>query len=105
MNCDRGVKGWGVRALLCALLFCGCGYSEISPTAYEYAKAIYSLSNRRATDKIAAVEERIAAAAESGELTLNEAGWLNDLCEDCRAGRWEKAQAAARRMMEDQVRR
>lgn len=105
MNYERGVRGWGARALLCALLCCGCGYGEISPTAYEYAKAIYSLSNRRAADKLSAVEAQIAAAAESGQLPPHEAAWLNDFCDDCRAGRWKDAQEASRQMMEDQVRR
>lgn len=82
----------------------GCGYGEVSPETYQYAKALYSLSNRQQEERLAMVEEKIAAAAESGEISSTEAGWLQAICADCRSGDWQKAQSAARRIMQDQVR-
>lgn len=81
----------------------GCGYGPISPTGYEYAQALYSLSNRQSSDRIDAVQAQIEAGMESGELPTQEAEWLLDICELCREGDWESAQANARRMMADQV--
>lgn len=112
MNCERKgfghrASGIGKRGLLAATVLAvvsvGCGYGEVSPVTYEYAKALYSLSNRRAAERIDAVETQIAAAAEAGELPQREAGWLLDICGQCRNGDWDGAQAAARRMMSDQV--
>ena len=81
----------------------GCGYGQVSSTGYEYAKALYSLSNRQSADRVDAVQAQIDAAAESGELPAQEAEWLLGICEQCRDGDWESAQANARRMMVDQV--
>ena len=81
----------------------GCGYGEVSPAAHEYAQALYTLSNRQSADRIDEVAGKIAAAATAGEVTAREAGWLNDICDQCRSGSWADAQAAARRMMEDQI--
>lgn len=91
----------GLAALM---TIAGCGYGPVSPTAYQYSKALYSLSNRQAADRIDGVQTQIEQAREAGELPPHEAGWLTDICDHCRAARWDEAQAAARRMMEDQVR-
>ncbi len=107
MNSEQALYGRyaTLGVLLSFVAFSGCGYGEISPTGYEYAKALYSLSNRQAAERVDAVEKQIEAAAKADELPAHESGWLLEVCEDCRAGRWKEAQAAARRMMEDQVRR
>lgn len=81
----------------------GCGYGQVSSTGYQYAQALYSLSNRQSVDRIDAVQAQINAGVESGELPAKEAAWLLDICEQCREGDWESAQANARRMMDDQV--
>lgn len=93
--------------LLCLAALCvvGCGYGELSPTAYEYAKALYSIGNRERGEKIEPIRAQIAASAEAGELSKSERRWLVAICDDCDAGRWEEATAAARRMMQDQVTR
>ena len=89
--------------LLVLVVVVGCGYGEVSPTAYGYAKALYTLSNTQAADRIDEVAAKITTATEAGELSQREAGWLNDICDQCRSSNWSDAQQAAKRMMRDQV--
>ena len=107
MRCSPSIRSLTLTAGVALLLatFTGCGYGEVSPTAYEYAKALYSVSNRQSVEKIAAVRAKIDASLDAGDLAPHEADWLTEVCDDCEAGRWEKATERARRMMEDQVRR
>lgn len=83
----------------------GCGgYGPISPGAYQHATALYGICNQQAAarlDEFAVLVERSRAA---GELTDQEAGWLDAIVGDARAGNWTDAGAACRRMMTDQVR-
>lgn len=82
----------------------GCGgYGEVSPVAYDYSMALYSLANRQDSDKLPAVAEQIDASHTAGDLTDREHGWLRDILADAEAGDWQSASAAARRMMQDQV--
>jgi len=90
-------------AAVVLLTLSGCGYGPISSTGYEYAQALYSLSNRQSADRVDGVQAQIDAAAQSGDLPAQEAEWLLDICEQCRDDDWESAQANARRMMVDQV--
>lgn len=89
--------------ILICVLVAGCGYGTVSSNAYEHAKGIYTLANMKAENALNATEQAIAENAAAGKITPREAGWLNDLCSDCRAGRWKEAQSGARKMMEDQT--
>ena len=90
---------------LLLLLCLGCGdYPEISPTAYQYAKALYSVTNRQRTEKLPAVSGQIAAAEQRGKITSQEAEWLKAIIDDADRGDWQTAQAETRKMMTDQVR-
>lgn len=89
--------------LLAMVAIMGCGYGPVSDTAYQYAKALYSLSNRQSADRVETVRQQIVAAQDSGQLSSREANWLFDICDDCQAEQWKAASQAARRMMEDQV--
>jgi hypothetical protein len=103
-NCKKRAIPFQLSAISFVFLaIVGCGYGEVSPTAYGYAKALYTLSNTQAANRTDEVANKIAAAAEAGEVTQREAGWLNDICEQCRRGDWAGAQEAAKRMMRDQV--
>ncbi|TWU00286.1 hypothetical protein Pla108_12350 [Botrimarina colliarenosi] len=94
----------GVLAIVVALLVvAGCGYGEVSPKAYQFAKTLYGLCNRQTSEAIDPVAVQIGAAREAEEITQREADWLDAILNDARAGDWSAAQAAARRMMEDQV--
>ncbi len=89
--------------LLCAT---GCGsYSGASPRTYEYAKALYSICNRRADDKLAEVASRIEADAASGEISSSEASWLRGIVADAQGGDWQGAMREARDLMVDQTHR
>ena len=93
--------------LACVLTFIlvlvGCGYGEVSPATYQYAKALYSICNRRAESQLDQAGEQIEAARSRGELSEQEAKWLKQILDDAAEGDWEAATKAARRMMEDQV--
>lgn len=89
--------------VIAALMPSGCGYGPVSDTSYQYAKALYALSNRQSTDRVDAVQAQIDATEEAGELPPREAKWLRDICAQCRDGNWDAAQANARRMMTDQL--
>jgi hypothetical protein len=98
--------GWLQIALLGTICVwgIGCGgYGEISPSAYQYAKALYGISNRQREEKLAAVDAQILAAYDRGEISAQEAEWFDLIIEDAANGHWIAAQTAARRMMEDQV--
>lgn len=82
----------------------GCGYGEVSPTAYQYAKALYSISNRQAEHQLDAVTQQIQESQQQGELQGSEAAWLQSIIEQAREGQWKEANQAARQIMEDQIR-
>lgn len=93
---------------LCAASFLftiGCGYGQVSPTTYELAQSLYTVSNRRLTDQLEAVEQRIELAQENGEVSSQEAEWLNAIANQAKRQQWKKAMKSARRVMEDQVSR
>ena len=94
------------KILACALLCLsvGCSYYQgISPTAYQYAKALYSVTNRRRSEKLYQVSGLIAASQQEGQITEQEVEWLERIIEDARNGDWQTAQKVARQMMSDQV--
>ncbi len=95
----------GGLLLAVSILLAGCGgYGEVSPMTYEYAKALYGISNRHAEGKLPSVGQQITKAQMRGEISDREAGWLIAIVDDAAGGRWKAAQREARRIMEDQVR-
>ena len=86
-------------------LLLGCGYGKVSPTTYEFAKALVSVTSRRASDRLPELETRIGEAAAAGELTETEAVWLMAIVNDAQQEKWAAASAAARQIMDDQVER
>lgn len=100
---SKTVRRGCVLVLLGGLMFAGCGYGEITPRCYDYAKALYSICNRRDADRLEEFAALVEADLQSGELGEQEAGWLRDIADEARAGDWPDAQAAARQLLEDQV--
>jgi hypothetical protein len=94
-----------MKILLAAalLLVAGCGYGEVSPAAYDFATALYSISNVRAGDRLNEVSGMIESARTSGRLSEKEATWLLEIVSDARSGDWETAAKKSRRIVADQV--
>ena len=97
------MKWHRLMILLVVLQFSGCGYGEVSPTTYEYAKALYSITNRQLSERLDAVSEQVAARHAAGEISGREAQWLEAIIDNARNERWQEAMESARQMMEDQV--
>ena len=96
----------GLAAMLFVVLCVGCqNYGTVSPAAYDYSMALYSISSRQDSSKLEEVSQQIAAAETAGELSSREAGWLLDIVDDGRNGNWKAAGESSRRIMEDQVHR
>ncbi len=85
------------------LALVGCGYGKTSPKAYEIAKALVSICDRQAKDRLDKVAQMVEDAHQVGELSARETEWLRDIIADGRAGNWAKGQAAARELMQAQV--
>jgi hypothetical protein len=98
------VRQWWVPLLLGGFMFVGCGYGEVTPRCYDYAKALYSICNRRDAQRLEKFAALVEADQQAGELGKQEADWLRDIAERARTGEWSDAQAAARQLLEDQVR-
>ena len=90
--------------LFCLMFLIGCGYGEVSPKTYEYAKALYSICNRKDAGRLDVIETQIKEDTDAGQLNEQEADWLLAIVEDARQADWQAAGQAARRMMEDQIR-
>lgn len=96
-------KLWQAVALAACVASTGCGgYGPVSPRAYDYAGAVYGLCSRREAGRLDQLAEAIDQDRQAGLLTDREAGWLGAMVADGRAGDWESAQRASRRMMQDQ---
>ena len=105
-NSKRGRRGRTALLLLalCGVSIAGCGgYGIVSPKAYQFATAIYSVANLQSAQRLASIGPQVKAAHDAHELTNQEYAWLQEILDQARKGNWEAAQTAARRMMEDQV--
>lgn len=99
---EMTVRHW--LALICiCILFSGCGYGEVSPTAYKQATALYSICNRKDATRLEEFATGLQQATEAGEITERESEWLMDIVQKGRQENWEPAMKMCRRMMEDQV--
>jgi len=90
-------------AWLALIMLTGCGYGEVSSTTYEHAKSLYSITNRRMSDRLPQARQQIVAAREAGELPDKEAAWLLKIVDRAEEERWSSAMKSCRRIMEDQV--
>ena len=96
-------RSLGLCLLVVSLVISGCGYGEVSPKTYELAKSLYSISNRKLSDKLDVAKEQIQLAHAGQEISDQEASWLHDIVERAENERWDQAMKSARRIMEDQV--
>ena len=79
------------------------GYGEVGAQAYEYAKALYSICNRRDADRLDAFSRQMEVASQTGDLSEQETRWLRGIMQQAHAGKWAAATRESRRLLEDQV--
>lgn len=90
--------------LVAIVLAAGCSrYSTVSPVAYQYSKALYSVCNRHDEPRLTDVAAQIETARGQEELSDQEADWLADIVATAQAGEWQDATQDARQLMETQV--
>ena len=93
-----------IAASLAILATLGCAqYGPISRPAYDYATALYSVSNRKSADKLGGISLQIRKACEAGEISKDEAQWLDEIVQQAQEGEWETAATSSRTMMEEQA--
>jgi len=102
--------GWQRRCLWLCVMAClgwaGCQrYPEMSPRAFEIAKAIDNLCNLKNTDQIPNARQKVNTDLQSGLITDREHGWLMSVLDDAEAGNWEQASATARQLLTSQQNR
>lgn len=90
-------------ALIAALMLVGCGYGEVSPRGYDYAKALYSICNRQDESRLGQFVGLIDADLQEGKISAAEADWFREIAAQADSGDWQSASAAARALLEDQV--
>lgn len=99
----RDHRGLWMLMLGLTVTISGCGYGDVSPMTYEYAKALYSITNRKDATRLDQVKSQIEAALDEEQLSEQEADWLSQIIDNAAAGRWDKANRSARQIMEDQL--
>ena len=75
----------------------------MSPATYQFAKALYAVTNRRAEERLPGVKAELHAALEQGRVPHREHQWLAAIIAQAEEGEWKAANRACRQMMEDQV--
>jgi len=89
--------------LLVTLPFVGCGYGEVTPRGYDYAKALYSICNRQDSSRLEQFVGLIESDLQEGKISQQEADWFRDIADRASAGDWQSANVSARELLEDQV--
>lgn len=95
-----------------ALLLRGCDeYGEVSPRAYDVAKALYGACRRREDPQSAPrsqilekLRDQIEVSLRAHEISRDEYGYLTTMINKAERGDVKGAAASARLMMEEQVR-
>ncbi|MFH5806791.1 hypothetical protein, partial [Alienimonas sp. DA493] len=91
-------------AVLLAALFvpAGCGYPEVSRSAYDMAEALENMADLQRPEQIPRARELIAAKFDRGEITAEERDLLSDIVDRAEAGEWEEARRDAVALMRAQ---
>lgn len=92
--------------LLGIVLIVGCSSAtELSSTAYDYTKALFSISNRKDTEGLTTAKQKIESSEQAGEISAAEAKALLGIVAMAESGKWDKANQRARQLMEQQYSR
>lgn len=84
--------------------FLNRGYGKVSQRGAEVAMSLMSICNRQDVERLATIERLMSESTEAGTLSTREVRWFRNIIDDARSGRWERAAASTRRLMDDQVR-
>ena len=79
------------------------GYGEVSPDAYEVAKALYGTCLSKNESRLDSVTVMLDGDDRPLEITQTERDWLESMVRSAKDGNWNSAAKSARRMMEDQI--
>ncbi|MCA8987686.1 MAG: hypothetical protein KDA78_08610 [Planctomycetaceae bacterium] len=92
------------RLTLCLLLFLiGCGYPQVGPATYEYAKALYAVCNQQDLVRLKNCRQDIEQLKQTQEIADREANYLLAIIRDAEQGAWTQSMEECRKLMEDQI--
>jgi len=95
------IFGCGTLALL--LLLGGCSSpGELSPVAYDSAKALFSICNRKDSEALAKLKAQIDESLATEVISAAEAKQLRQVVVAAEGGNWERGQDRARSLLERQ---
>lgn len=92
-----------IAVIIAVIVLANRGYGKVGTKTYEYAMALYSITNRRDRTRLDKLAEMIDESKSEGDVTDKEARWLRQIVEKAREDEWETAASQARRMMDDQI--
>lgn len=103
---DQMLQPRSISRFSLLLLFCflpGCQqYGEVSSKSYEFAKALYSICNRKDTARLEMIDTAITDAVAAEELPADEAEDLQDIIKRANDGEWSAAMLDCRTLMSEQ---
>ena len=95
----------GLPLLLAFVVFArGCGhYGTVNELAFEHAKALYSVCNRKDSQRLEVCSKMIEEASSASRISNTETTYLNDIIATARRDQWNEALAMTRQLMVDQI--
>lgn len=92
-----------ITMLIVACTIAGCQqYGEVSPKCYEFAKALYSICNRKDVARLRIVDKAIKDAVTAKQLPADEAAELQKIIQQASEGQWSTAMQDCRTLMSEQ---
>lgn len=110
MNRTSDAKPWRspfrffpIGLIWLVLVIAGCGgYGEVSKQTYDFATALYPACLAKSEERVEKVEALLDDETRTDQMSEEELGWIRDIVSQAKAGKWESAAAAAKRMLKDQ---
>lgn len=102
-------KTSGGLSLICVLVLAlslavtGCGYAEVSKTAYELTIALDQAIDRKNQDQLNLAKDIIAKHHSEKNLSDQERDYLLAIIDQAEAGDWDDARTECRRLLQDQT--
>ena len=95
---------WAVILLCGAVFSVGCNsYTEISPSAYQLATALYSACNLGDPTRLERISELNQEAFTNSQISQQEFDWIDQIVSQASAGQWKAATDDSRLLLEAQV--